>query len=227
MTGSNVRGMTGSNVRGMTGSNVRGMTGSNVRGMTGSNVRGMTGSNVRGMTGSNVRGMTGSNVRGMTGSNVRSEGDVSLRGEATFGDGFDLAVMGPVELIGASSTGGAQVTVAGVTVDVDALDAGELNVGDYVVVGALSASSPAIYAMGIPYIPGVSTVRLRGAVNGVDAGNGTVSIAGAVVDYTSALVENPQLSIAVGDTINVGGTLPATGASLIADYGALTVVEGE
>jgi hypothetical protein len=214
--------MSGSNGRGMSGSNGRGMSGSNGRGMSGSNGRGMSGSNGRGMSGSNGRGMSGSDGRGMSGSNGRS---VSTHTEG-FGAGFLVAAMGVVEAISADASG-TNVAVAGQTFSVAAEDVSILSVGDYVVAGTVAKDSPAIiYHVGLPYVAGVSQVRIKGALSSVDPAAGKLQVGALTIDYTPSLSANPSFAAEVGKSVEVAGVQPSAGGVLLVDstIGSLSVV---
>jgi hypothetical protein len=221
MSGSNGRGMSGSNGRGMSGSNGRGMSGSNGRGMSGSNGRGMSGSNGRGMSGSNGRGMSGSNGRGMSGSNVR--GAAVEVGE--FGLGFVSAAMGAVDAIAVDGHSAA-LTIAGQTFSVAAEDASGISVGDYVVAGAIEADAAAlVYHVGLPYVPGVSQVRVKGALSSLDAATGKLTIGALVVDYTPYLAEAPNFAAEIGDVVALAGVQPSIDGVLLVES-AQAVVAG-
>jgi hypothetical protein len=229
MTGSNAQGMTGSNAQGMTGSNAQGMTGSNARGMTGSNAQGMTGSNARGMTGSNAQGMTGSNAQGITGSNARGMTGrygrvLAAQSTSRFGSGFSVAAMGVLEAISIQK-GMARLIVAGQAFGVPSTEASVLSVGDYVVAGAAEGAMAVVYHAGVPYIAGLSTVRVKATVNAADPTTGTLSVGGLTVDYTSQLSLDPALAPLAGDVIEVVGLQAITGGTLTvgSSSGGLTV----
>ncbi len=211
-TGSNQRGFTGSNERGFTGSNERGFTGSNERGFTGSNEQGFTGSNQQGFTGSNERGFTGSNQRGFTGSNERGTHRAATSG---FGGSFLFAAMGPVDSVSVDSES-TSLTVAGQVFSVSQAEASVFRLGDYVVAGATAPGAPAIvYSAGMPYVPGVSTVRVKAPIASVDAGRGTVTAGKLVINYTPHLSNDPTLAPSTGETVQAVGIQPAPGGALI------------
>jgi hypothetical protein len=212
--GGTLQAVSGGDLRGMSGSNLRGMSGSNGRGMSGSNGRGMSGSNGRGMSGSNGRGMSGSNGRGMSGSNGRS---VS---EGSFAAGYELAAMGPVEAISANG-GGATLVVAGQSFAVAADEATQFSVGDYVVAGAVAANGAAlVYHVGVPYVPGVSLVRVKAPVDAVDPAVARLTVGGLTVDYSQHLSLEPEFLPAEGETIEAVGVQPSPLGLLVASEAA-------
>jgi hypothetical protein len=222
MSGSNGRGMSGSNGRGMSGSNGRGMSGSNGRGMSGSNGRGMSGSNGRGMSGSNGRGMSGSNGRGMSGSNGR--GMSGSNGRAVSGSAFaasyEAAAMGPVDAVLRNGSV-ATLVVAGQSFAVSPEDASAFSVGDYVVAGAIEADTAAlVYHVGVPYVPGVSPVRLKTTVDSVDTATARLTAGGLTIDYSQQLSLEPDFSPAEGETIEVVGVQPSPLGLLVASRAA-------
>jgi hypothetical protein len=186
--------------------------------MSGSNGRGMSGSNGRGMSGSNGRGMSGSNGRGMSGSNGRSAG---------FGAGFELAAMGAVDKI-AHNVSGTTIAVAGQEFKVSADRASEFAVGDYVVAGTIGAGVGAfIYHVGSPYLPGVSSVRIKGTVGSVGVARAELTIGSMTINYAQQLSADPAFWPIVGDVVDVVGVQPAFGASLFVDSSGngISVVE--
>jgi hypothetical protein len=220
ITGSNARGITGSNARGITGSNARGITGSNARGITGSNARGITGSNARGITGSNARGITGSNARGITGSNARGITGSNSR----FGTGFSVAAMGVLEAISAEK-GSARLVVAGQVFGVPSGEAESFSVGDYLVAGAAPGAMAVVYHAGVPYVAGLSAVRVKASVGTVDPTTGRLTVGALTVDYTAQLSLDPALAPAAGDVVEVSGIQPVGAGALIVSSsgGGLTV----
>jgi hypothetical protein len=181
--------------------------------MSGSNGRGMSGSNGRGMSGSNGRGMSGSNGRGMSGSNVRG----TAAEVGGFGAGFVSAAMGAVDAIAVDGESAA-LTIAGQTFSVTSADASGISVGDYVVAGAIRTDAIAlVYHVGLPYVPGVSQVRVKGALNSVDASRGKLNIGALVVDYTPYLAGQPKFTPVTGDVLEVTGVQPSVHGVLLAE----------
>jgi hypothetical protein len=182
--------------------------------MSGSNGRGMSGSNGRGMSGSNGRGMSGSNGRGMSGSNGRA---ASASSPSTFGAGYETAAMGPIDAI-VSDSAVATLTVQGQAFRIPAISASAFSVGDYVVAGLTTKGAMAvIYPVGLTYIPGVSTVRVKGSVTTVDSSTGSFGMGPLSVDYTAQLAATPTLAIAVGDVVEIVGLQPNHGGVLLVD----------
>jgi hypothetical protein len=198
----------------MSGSNVAGMSGSNVAGMSGSNVAGMSGSNVAGARGSNGRGTSRSNGHGKSGS---SNKPAYNRTTAHFGEGFVAAAMGMLNAI--SRTGGAAtIDVAGQSFTIAADQLSAFAVGDYVVAGIVQPGAIAIvYHVGLPYVPGVSPVRVRGAVDSTDATTGKLSIGALTVDYNRQLSAEPTFLPKIGDVISALGVQPLSGSPLLVD----------
>jgi hypothetical protein len=165
----------------------------------------MTGSNLAGMTGSNLAGMTGSNLAGMTGSNLARCGRTSAR----FADGFAVAAMGSVDAV-SSSQEGTRIVVAGQSFGISSSDVDLFHIGDYVVAASPRVDSPAVvYHVGVPYVAGVSPVRVKGAVTAVDSGKGALSISNLTLDYTPQLAAAPLLQPQIGDTVQAVGVQPA------------------
>jgi hypothetical protein len=171
----------------------------------------MTGSNARGMTGSNARGMTGSNARGMTGSNARAS---SAGIGSGFGTGFSVAAMGALESI-AIEKDLAHLTVAGQVFDLPSNDASLFSVGDYIVAGGATGAMAIVYHTGIPYIAGVSTVRVKACVDSVNQALGSLTVGGLTVDYAAQLALNPGLAPSHGDVVEVSGVQPTAGGTLL------------
>ena len=223
LSGSNEAGLSGSNVAGLSGSNVAGLSGSNVAGLSGSNLAGLSGSNVAGLSGSNVAGLDRSNVRGLSGSNLQRSRGNNGRGlsggtasPTRFGDGFVLAAMGRLDAV-SNKGSAATFEVAGQSFSVSAEQASNFAVGDYVVAGAVRSDTAAlVYHVGSPYVPGLSLVRLRGAIQSVDMATGQLAVGALVVDHTYQLSVEPTFAPAVGDTIEVRGIQPAPRGVLIA-----------
>jgi hypothetical protein len=79
-----------------------------------------------------------------------------------------------------------------------------------------AGSAALVYHVGSPYVPGLSVVRLRGAVQSVDAATGRLSVGALVVDHTYQLSVEPTFAPSVGETIEVRGIQPAPKGVLIA-----------
>jgi hypothetical protein len=181
----------------------------------------MSGSNGRGMSGSNGRGMSGSNGRGMSGSNGR--GTAAEVGE--FGAGFVSAAMGAVDAITIDGQSAA-LAVAGQTFSVSAEDAADFSVGDYVVAGAIQSDAAAlVYHVGLPYVPGVSQVRVKGALDSVDAATGKLSIGALVIDYTPYLAGRPDFDAETGDVVEITGVQPSIQGLLLVESARTMVAD--
>jgi hypothetical protein len=197
----------------MSGSNLAGMSGSNLAGMSGSNLAGMSGSNVAGAGGNNGRGTSRSNGHGMSGN---SNKPAYNRGTADFGEGFVAAAMGMLNAI--SRTGGAAtIDVAGQSFTIAADQLSAFTVGDYVVAGMQPGATAIVYHVGLPYVPGVSPVRVRGAVDSTDATTGKLSIGALTVDYNRQLSAEPTFLPKIGDVISALGVQPLSGSPLLVD----------
>jgi hypothetical protein len=218
-SGSNLSGFSGSNLSGFSGSNLDGFSGSNLSGFSGSNLDGFSGSNLDGFSGSNLDGFSGSNLDGFSGSNAlsqRSSGSQCARNaDATFAEGFVVAAMGAIDGI-ASNQEGAQIVVAGQGFGISVGDVALFQVGDYVVAASPTPETPAIvYHVGLPYVPGVSPVRVKGPVTAVDSAKGALAIASLTLDYTPQLVTAPSLEPQVGDMAQAVGVQPASQGALV------------
>jgi hypothetical protein len=113
----------------------------------------------------------------------------------------------------------ARLVVAGQEFDVPPTEALSFSLGDYVVAGAASGAMAVIYHAGVPYIPGVSTVRVKASINTVDSTTGRLTVGGLTVDYTSQLSLNPTLAPAPGTAIEVFGTQPVARGTLLIGSG--------
>jgi hypothetical protein len=205
-------------LQGLSGSGVvKGLSGSGVvQGLSGSGVvQGLSGSGVvQGLSGSGVQRRAGNNGRGL-GSSGAMAASRSAR-PTRFGDGFALAAMGRLDAV-SNKTGVATFEVAGQSFSVAAEQASEFAVGDYVVAGAVRSGAAAlVYHVGAPYVPGVSAVRLRGAVQSVEMATGRLAVGALVVDHTYQLSIEPTFAPSVGDTIELQGVQPAPRGVLIA-----------
>jgi hypothetical protein len=212
-SGSNAdtQGFSGSNEQGFSGSNAdtQGFSGSNEQGFSGSNAdtQGFSGSNAQGFSGSNasMRGFSGSNEQGFSGSNTASR----------FAGAFPLAAMGAVDAVlqdGDSAT----LTVAGQVFRVAREEAATYRQGDYVVAGSTAVGALAVvYHVGMPYIPGVSAVRLKAPVGSVDVSRGSITAGALVIDYTPHLSVAPTFTPAAGETVQAVGTQPVPRGALV------------
>jgi hypothetical protein len=220
-SGSNRQGFSGSNAsaQGFSGSNEQGFSGSNanMRGFSGSNQQGFSGSNatVQGFSGSNEQGFSGSNasMRGFSGSN--EHGFSGSNSATRFATGFRLAAMGAVDAV-FEDRDSATLMVAGQSFRVAPEDAFAFRMGDYVVAGSTAADTLAVvYHVGMPYIPGVSAVRVKAPVGSVDAARGSVTAGALLIDYTAYLSVDPNLEPVPGQTVHVAGTQPVPRGALV------------
>jgi hypothetical protein len=132
-----------------------------------------------------------------------------------FGGTFSVAAMGAVEVVTVEGDA-ASLTVAGQVFKVSAADTPSFRQGDYVVAGATEPGAEAVvYHVGIPYVPGISTVRVKAAVAGADVVKGTVTAGALTVDYTPHLSFDPTLAPSIGDTVQAAGTQPLLGGALV------------
>jgi hypothetical protein len=128
--------------------------------------------------------------------------------------------MGPVESVAVSGAA-ATVRVAGQAFNIDAVSAIEFRVGDYVVAAADDSQMAVVYHTGLPYVPGVSAVRIKGLVAEVDTATGTLTVGNLTIDYTAHLSADPTLSPSVGDSVEAAGVQPvSTGALVIPASGS-------
>jgi hypothetical protein len=123
--------------------------------------------------------------------------------------------MGPVESLGFARDG-VVVRVAGQSFSVSDSEGGAFNLGDYVVAAANETGAvEAIYHAGLPYVPGVTSVRVKGLVTAVDPAKGTLAVTDLIIDYTAQLSSDPTFAVNVGDTIEALGVQPTLGGSLV------------
>jgi hypothetical protein len=183
----------------------------------------MSGSNLDGMSGSNLDGMSGSNLEGRRGSNGRSASWLRIEDQraqrtsqaAGFGAGYVLAAMGSLDAVSADRDS-ATIQVAGQTFPVEADQLSVLAAGDYVVAGiAESGANAVVYHVGLPYVPGVSAIRVRGPVGSIDPTTGNLVIGSLSVDYTPQLSAEPGFLPDAGDVVEVVGVRPSSDATLI------------
>jgi hypothetical protein len=220
-SGSNEQGFSGSNasLRGFSGSNAQGFGGSNgsMRGFSRSDQQGFSGSNatLQEFSGSNEQGFSGSNasMRGFSGSNEHGFSGSNSAGR--FATGFRLAAMGVVDAV-FEDRDSATLTVAGQSFSVAREDVFAFRLGDYVVAGSTAADALAVvYHVGMPYVPGVSAVRVKAPVDSVDTARGSVTAGALLIDYTAHLSVDPNLEPLPGQTVHVAGTQPAPRGALV------------
>jgi hypothetical protein len=77
----------------------------------------------------------------------------------------------------------------------------------------------------VPYVAGVSKVRVKARVGSTDPVSGTLTIGGLVVDYTNQLSLNPTLAPVAGDVVEVAGVQPLANGTVFvgATAGGLVV----
>jgi hypothetical protein len=124
--------------------------------------------------------------------------------------------MGDLEAVGPAGDT-TSITIAGQVFHVSTEDVREFAVGDYVVAAANGDAAPVIYHVGLPYVPGVSPTRVKGAVNSVDLPMGRFTVGDLTIDYTQLLSANPTFSPVLGEIVEVLGVQPASGSVLIID----------
>jgi hypothetical protein len=123
--------------------------------------------------------------------------------------------MGPVDAISWNAEA-ATLKVAGQTFNVDLADALDLEVGDYVVAGATQREEPAVvYAVGIPYVPGVSSVRVKAPIDVVRSATGTAMAGDLAIDYTPHLSVDPAFALSSGQVVELSGTQPTRTGVLV------------
>jgi hypothetical protein len=118
--------------------------------------------------------------------------------------------MGPVEAINAGSADGAvTLTVLGQSYHATKELAQSVVEGDYVVIAAATGGDAVIlYLVGSPYVPGVSSVAVKGQAVEVDAVLATVAIGSTTFDYSAQLGSDPSLLPTVGQTFEISGIQP-------------------
>ena len=123
--------------------------------------------------------------------------------------------MGVIDSV-ALDAGTAKVAVAGQTFNLSAGEASEFAVGDYVVAGAEDVAAQAIlYHVGLPYVAGVSAVRIKAPVDSVDLAIGQLNVGTLTVDYTAHLAVDPTISPTAGQSIEAVGVQPTVGGVLL------------
>ena len=182
-------------------------------------LRGYTGSALSGYTGSGLSGYTGSGLSGYTGSGLTSvsSGQRASRAIPTcssFGEGFTSAAMGPVETAIATDDN-TTIKVLGQMFELQAGD--EFAVGDYVVAAQLEGQTRAIaYPVGLPYVPGVSAVRIKATASSADLNAGQVAFGPTRVDFTPLLSAAPLFAPQPNDLLVFAGIQPMPGGVVLA-----------
>jgi hypothetical protein len=111
----------------------------------------------------------------------------------------------------------AVLSVAGQRFSVSLTEADLFAIGDYVVAGAADADTSAlVYHVGLPYVPGVSSVRVKAPVVSVEPSVGRLTVGALTVDFTAHLVVNPVSPVA-GETVELVGVQPTFEGSLLLD----------
>jgi hypothetical protein len=110
--------------------------------------------------------------------------------------------MGPIESL-SSTEDTSVVVVLGQTFEVAADSS--VAVGDYVVAAQDPELDAIVYAVGAPYVAGVSPVRVKADVTAVDSMLGTLALGPTAVDYTPILSVEPTFAPEAGDTLTVSG----------------------
>ena len=92
-------------------------------------------------------------------------------------------------------------------VDQSSLD---VNVGDYVMAASVTGETlDLLLPAGSAYVPGESEVWILGTVAEANNAQAIVSIGNASVDYSVLLSDSPNMSLAIGDVVEVSGIRPA------------------
>jgi hypothetical protein len=122
--------------------------------------------------------------------------------------------MGIVEAVSRDNEG-AVLSVAGQRFSVSLTEADLFAVGDYVVAGAKDADTSAlVYHVGLPYVPGVSPVRVKAPVVSVEPSLGSLTVGTLTVDFTAHLAVSP-VSLVAGETVELVGVQPTFEGSLL------------
>jgi hypothetical protein len=117
--------------------------------------------------------------------------------------------MGPVESIKVVTDDVVTLVVLGQAFTATADATESLGLGDYVVAGSDGGESSAIvYSLGTPYVPGVSTVGIKGTVAKVDPALGTAIVGSTALDYTAELAVSPDGAPVEGALIEAIGIQP-------------------
>jgi hypothetical protein len=150
--------------------------------------------------------------------------DLRLRG--TFG--AELRVLGPVETINVSAgyliVAGQRVSILGTTTFLDngVIVADRLHAlqsiqsGDLVAVnGLIDGSTVSVNKLAESYVPGATTIFVRGRVDSVDASVGIATVSGLRIDFTPAMGSSGFAGIDEGEVIEASGIQPAISGSLL------------
>jgi hypothetical protein len=124
---------------------------------------------------------------------------------------FDSIAVGPISSISISGAGSV-ITVLGQHFYTNSA-AGVL--GDYVVAAGIGGQLAAFGIVDEQYVPGASTVFVRGSVDRVDAGVADIWIGQLQVSYQEALVSNPALVVHAGDFVESFGIQPSYGGTVL------------
>jgi hypothetical protein len=127
--------------------------------------------------------------------------------------------MGVLEAI-AYDGASASITVAGQSFSVSADETASLAVGDYIVAGATTSSTALVYHVGLPYVAGVSSVRIKGPVASVNPNTAKLIVGGLTVDYVQVLSAQPAFAAGSGQTIEAVGVQPGPGQPLLVGHSA-------
>ena len=128
-------------------------------------------------------------------------------GEARFADS-NLLLRGPIQAIDAASS---RILVLGQWIPASATQLAASSVGQVVAVyGSLAASgnyvvSALLHINSIRYVPGATSVFIKGVISSVDPSTGTLRIGPLSVDYTAALSQGSNPLISKGEAVAFRG----------------------
>ena len=120
----------------------------------------------------------------------------------------NLLLRGPIEAIDAATS---RILVLGQWIPVSATQLSVSKVGQFVAVyGSLTSSgnyaiSALLHINSIRYVPGATSVYIKGLVSSADQSTGALRIGSLAVDYTAALSQRSGLVISKGETVALRG----------------------
>ena len=143
--------------------------------------------------------------------------------------GTDMVAVGPIDAIDVNSSSfvvaGQRIAVSGETVMHEIGNANLLgfsafklfHIGDVLAVhGELDKPAVSISRLVESYVPGATSIYLRGRVTKVDSSIGVATVSSMRIDFTPAMAKSEFVGVNVGDIVEVFGMQPVIGGSLIA-----------
>jgi hypothetical protein len=140
----------------------------------------------------------------------------STLGAATSGQSiFGAAAIGPIDAI-SKGANGTELTVLGQQFKAASGELSGYRVGQYVLAAAdRKGQLSVLLSLDDNYVPGSSTVWLKGSVTSVSPAIGKFAVGGVSLDYSAYLSTDPEFSVQVGDTVEAYGIQPQPGGSVL------------